>query len=289
LRDGYGPPDFTTEAGKRRERFLALSYEGIPFAEHAIQYRNNDPTEVNFSKEMGEAISYGHLAVATGLNHLVSNIENRQPPEPDLRVTWTDGSHVWVEVGQVTEPSSAKYFAAIQKVNQHLRRLENADPAFLAEIQGRHVSVQLPEAPPTSKSRLAADEIVKLLRSIDFDTVPRMVALNVDPDVTPYLASLRAYYYVGDGLSTYLRADNVGNSFNPDDSVNDFKAMLASKMTKKYTVDAPLWLALPLTDLMHVPMLSLEAIRRRVLADTGQFSRILVGSMEDAQIIERLS
>jgi len=292
LRDGYGTlgtlnGEKNQEQGQRRERFLALRYEGVPFGEHEIRYRNDDPTEINYSKEMAEAISFGHLVVGTGLDHLVSDIENRTPPEPDLRVTLTDGSHVWVEVGQVTEPASAKYFSAIQKVNQHLRRLENADPAYLSEIQGRHVSVQLPNAPTAAESRLAADEIVKLLRSIDFDTVQRKALIGADPAVAPYLASLGANYYVGDGISTYVRANNVGNSFDPEDSVSQFVVMLQSKMAKKYAVDAPLWLALPLTDLMQVPTLSLRAIRRRILADTGQFDRVLVGIMEDAEVIDK--
>jgi len=287
LQDGYGPPDLTTEAGRRRERFLSLNYNGIPFADHPIQYRNNDPTEVGYSKEMAEAVSFGHLAVGAGIDHLVSNIENRKPPEPDLRVILADGADVWVEVGQVTESASAKYFSAIQKVNQHLRRLENADAVYLGEIQGRHVSVQLPSAPPAAQSEAAADEIVTIMRSIDFDTARRKVLIRVDPTVAPYLASLGANYYIGDGISTYVRANNGANAFNPDDTVTDFKATLEIKMGKSYEVNGPLWLAMPLTDLRQVPMLSLEAIRRRVFGDTGQFNRVLVGMMEDALILDK--
>lgn len=277
------------ERSQRVERFLALRYEGVPFGEREIQHRNDDPTDINYSKELGEAIAFGHLAVATGIDHLVANIENRKPPEPDLRVTLIDECHVCVEVGQITTSTSAKYFGGIQKVNQHLRRLEDTDPAYRSEIQGRHVSVQLPEAPPSAKAREAADEIVKLLRSLDFKTVRRKALIRVDSAVTPYLASLKANYYVGDGISTYVCANNTANMFDPDESVRDFDAMLRSKMLKKYAADAPLWLALPLTDLMQVPILSMEAIRRRVLSDIGQFDRVMVGIMEDAEIIDRQS
>lgn len=45
---------------------------------------------------------------------------------------------------------------------------------------------------------------------------------------------------------------------------------------------------LPLTDLRHVPSLSLAAIRQRIPAQMGQFDRLVVGTMEDAEIIERL-
>jgi hypothetical protein len=272
---------------KRCEPFLALRYEGVPFGEHVIRQRNDDPTEVNYSKEMGEAIAFGHLAVGTGLDHLVANIENRKPPEPDLRVTLMDGSHVWVEVGQVMESSSAKYFADIRKVNQHLLRFENANPEYLAEIRGRYVSVLLPEAPPAAKSRAAADEIVTLFRSLDFAAVQRKAFIATDPAITPYLASLKAKYHVGAGSTTCVRATHTANTFSPDDSIDDLEAMLKSKMGKTYAVDAPLWLALPLTDLMHVPTLSVAAMRRRVIADIGQFDRVLVGIMDDAELIER--
>ncbi|HEX3464251.1 MAG TPA: hypothetical protein VHS78_09425 [Candidatus Elarobacter sp.] len=283
--DFLGAPN--TEQARKRERFLALRYEGRPFGGHEIRFRNDDPTEIEYEKAFGEAIAFGHLAVATGLDDQVENIENRKPPEPDLQVTLKDGRHVWVEVGQVTASASAKYFAGIQKVNQYLRRLEDADPSYLAEIQGRHVSVQLPTAPPASKARQAADEIVTLLRSLDFDTVQRTALLDMDPTVTPYLASLGANYYVGDGISTYVRANNTANAFNPDDSVRDFYAMLGKKMDRKYTVDAPLWLVLSLTDLMHVPSLSMAALRQSIPGHMGQFERVLVGTMEDAVIIER--
>jgi hypothetical protein len=44
---------------------------------------------------------------------------------------------------------------------------------------------------------------------------------------------------------------------------------------------------LSLTDLMHVPSLSMAALRERIPGHTGQFDRVLVGTMEDAEIIER--
>lgn len=104
------------------------------------------------------------------------------------------------------------------------------------------MSVQLPAAPPAGKAREAANEIVAPLRSLDFETVQRKALIKVDPAVTPYLASLGADYYVGDGISTYVRANNGANWFDPNESVNDFHAMLAKKMERRYAVDGPLWL-----------------------------------------------
>jgi hypothetical protein len=293
LRDGYGMLDFLndngdTEQRRRRTRFLSLPYDGVPFGDHELRFRNADPTEIEYEKAFGEAIAFGHLAVAIGLDDRVANIENRTPPKPDLRVTLTDGTHVWIEVGRVTASESARYFGGIQKVNQHLRLLENADPAYLAEIQGRHVSVQLPTAPLSAKARQAADEIVMLLRSLDFETVQRKALIQVDPGVTPYLASLGADYYVGDGISTYVRASNGANCFDPNESVEDFYAMIVKKMQRTYAVNGPLWLVLPLTDLRHVPSLSMAAIRQRIPKEMGQFDRVVVGTMEDAEIIEGL-
>ncbi len=292
LRDNYRILDFLngdkhSEQGRLRERFLNLRYMSIPLGDHKVRLRNDDATDINHPKEMSEVIAFGHLAVSTGLDVNVRNIVNCKPPEPDLRIELEDGSHVFVEVGQVKASESPKYFGAIDKVNQHLRWLEMSDSAYFAEIQGRHVSVRLPTAPPTNRSREAADEIVKLLRSIDFETVQRKSLLKVDKTNTPYLASLGATYGVGDGISTNVGADSTAYGFDPEESVRDLYSMLAKKLKRTYATDAPLWLALPLTDLKHDPSLSMKAMRNRMPTEMGQFERILFGTMEDAQVVHR--
>jgi hypothetical protein len=68
--------------------------------------------------------------------------------------------------------------------------------------------------------------------------------------------------------------------------VRDFYAMLA-KMDRTYTVDAPLWVVLSLTDLKHVPSVSMATLRQSITGHMEQFDRVLVGTMEGAEVIER--
>jgi hypothetical protein len=140
----------------------------VPFGDSPIEFRNDDDTEINYSKEMAEAISFAHLAVATHIDGMIVNIDNRQPPTPDLYVELSDGSHVYVEVGQIVASESARYVATIAKVNQHLMGHECDEPAYLDEIHERHLSVQIPLVATSRRTRAVADEIVALLRSLDF-------------------------------------------------------------------------------------------------------------------------
>jgi hypothetical protein len=93
------------------------------------------------------------------------------------------------------------------------------------------------------------------------------------------------------------RAEALGNSqcsvnidahaFDPDESADDFDERLNDKVTKTYAQGRTIWLALILNDRMQVPSLSMEAIRARLPANIGQFSRLLFGSLEDAEMIVR--
>ena len=285
LRDG----DAKTERRERNERFLRIPFEAVPFGEHEIEYRNDDDTEVNFTKELGEAIAFGHLSVATRLDASVVDIESRRPPEPDLRVTFADGTRVRVEVGRITASASSRYFAAIEKINRHLRRFEIANLDYASEIRGRFVSVILTHAPPDKYTKRTADEIISLFTSIDFDRVPRRSLLRIDAAIAPFLLSLGAKYYVGDGSATCVSATSGAHAFNPDESADTFLTMLDKKLGKSYEGDGPLWLALTLTDFMQVPTLSMDAIRKRLPDRFGQFERVIVGSMHDAVVIRNES
>lgn len=53
------------------------------------------------------------------------------------------------------------------------------------------------------------------------------------------------------------------------------------------SIDAPLWLALYLNDLRQVPNLTMAAIRARTLPGTGQFDRVIVGTLVDAEVFDR--
>ena len=269
----------------RRDRLFALRYNGIPLGDVEPKFLDGDPGN-DYARGFDEVMAFAHLAVGSALDAEVANIRTSDPPKPDLIVDLIDGRTVYVEVGRVT--ASESYFGRIKAVNRGIRSMLR-DPSFLGEIQGRNVVFTMPEAPARKESMQAVAEIVAVFRSTDFDTVERGALLSVSPSVAPLLASLKVKYLAGRGISTGLSARQAANWFDPWDAASDFYSMLEKKLKKSYDVDAPLWLALPLTDLAHVPKLSMTAIRSALPPELGQFSRAIVGTMEDAQVIERPS
>ena len=57
-------------------------------------------------------------------------------------------------------------------------------------------------------------------------------------------------------------------------------------MSKVYVPGKPIWLALALNDLMQVPKFTMEIVRERVPTTIGQFKRVLIGTMEEAIILD---
>jgi hypothetical protein len=259
-----------------------LRYNGVPLGDVEPEFVDGDPGN-DYARPFDEVMAFAHLAVGSGLDAEVANIRTCDPPKSDLVVDLVDGSTVYVEVGRVS--ASESYFGRIKAVNRGIRSMLR-DPSFLGEIQGRYTEFIMAEAPARKQSAQAVAEVVAVFRAIDFDTVERGSLLSVPSRVAPMLASLKVKYIVGRRNYTALSASQAANSFDPWDAVSDFYSMLKKKLKKSYVADAPLWLALPLTDLAHVPELSLNAIRTSLPSELGQFSRVIVGTMQDAHVIE---
>lgn len=290
LREAYGLLDAlsrsTPAAEISRRRMLDICYEGKPLGDHSLRMRSAAPGETYYAKEFGEAVSFAHLAVGADIDGQIVDVVSRLPPEPDLLVALVDGSEVYVEVAQVTEEHSARASSTMSAINKHIHNRDAADPAFAAARQGRHIDFRFPAIPTSRETKAVADEMVTVLYTTDFATVERRTLLRPSATITPVLHRLGVSYYIGAGTSTALSAQLDANTFDPDDAADDLDARLADKMSKSYEAGRPIWLALALNDHMHVSSLSMEAIRRRLPSTIGQFDLVIMGTLEEAVILQ---
>jgi hypothetical protein len=289
LREAYAILDLLNgpnpAAEERRRRLLAIRYEGEPLGDHEPRMRSTEPGETEYRKDFGEAVSFAHVAVGAGIDEQIADMVSVQAPEPDLLVTLTDGTQVYVEVAQVTEQQSARSSNTIRTINRHIHNRAASDPAFAAARTGRHVMFKFANVPPSRETKAVADEMVDVLYSTDFATVERGALMPVPTTVAPKLSALGVRYAVLAGSATALTAQGDAHWFDPNDSIDDLDARLADKMSKVYVPGKPIWLALPLNDLMQVPQFTMEVLRTRVPTTIGQFERVLVGTMEAAIIL----
>lgn len=289
LREAYAILDMLNgpnpAAEERRRRLLAIRHEGKPLGDHEPVMRTTEPGETEYSKEFGEAVTFAHVAVGAGIDEQIADMVSVQPPEPDLLVTLTDGTQVYVEVAQATEQQSARSSNTIRNINKHIHNRAASDPAFAAARTGRPLMFKFANVPPSRETKAVADEMVDVLYATDFATVSRGALMPVPAAVAPKLSALGVRYAVLAGSATVITAQSDAHSFDPNDSVDDLDVRLADKMSKVYVPGKPIWLALALNDLMQVPQFTMEIVRARVPTTIGQFERVLVGTMEEAIIL----
>lgn len=289
LREAYAILDMLNgpnhEAEERRGRLLAIRYEGKPLGDHELRMRTTEPGETEYRKDFGEAVSFAHVAVGAGIDGQIADMVSVQPPEPDLLVTLTDGTQVYVEVAQVTEQQSARSSSTIRAINKHIHNRAASDPAFASARIGCGLMFKFANVPPSRETKAVADEMVDVLYATDFATLERGTLMPVPTTIAPKLSALGARYAVLAGSATVITAQSDAHWFDPNDSVDDLDARLADKMSKVYVPSKPIWLALALNDLRQVPQFTMEAIRARVPTTIGQFKRVLVGTMQNAIIL----
>ncbi len=273
------------DAEDRRRRVLAIRYENIPLGDHPLRMRSSEPGETYYSKEFGEAISFAHLAVGADIDDQIADTVSKAPPEPDLIVTFTDGSQKYVEVAQVIEEQSARASSTIAAINKHIANRYFGDPAYAAANAGRHIDFTFPNVPTSRETKTVADEMVAVLYATDFSAVERRTFLKPSSIIAPTLNRLGARYYVGVGNSTALSAQLDAHTFDPEESADDLDTRLADKLKKHYARGLPIWLALALNDHKQIPSFSMDVIRQRVPTTIGQFECVVFGTMEDAHII----
>jgi hypothetical protein len=200
-------------------------------------------------------------------------------------VTLTGGRAIYVEVAQVTAGYAARAASAMKTINAALDKRYASDTNYAAALNGRYVEYRFENIPTSREMRAIPDEIVAMLKATDFATAERTTFLKPDAAIAPTLSKLDAKYTIGSVAATHMAVNIDAHSFDPDESADDFDERLRDKMTKTYTQGKPIWLALILNDRMQVPMLSMEAIRARLPSTTGQFDRLLFGTLEDAEMI----
>jgi hypothetical protein len=289
LRDAYAILDMLNSpspaAEERRRRLLAIRYEGKPLGDHEPRMRTIELGETEYRKDFGEAVSFAHIAVGAGIDEQIADVVSVLPPEPDLRVTLTDGTQVYVEVSQVTEQWSARNSSIIRNINKQIHNRAASEPGFAAARTGRGLMFKFANLPPSRETQSTANEMVEVLYATDFATVRCGALMPVPATTAPKLSALGVRYAVLAGSATVLSAQLDAHWFDPNESVDDLDVRLAKKMSKVYVPGKPIWLALALSDSMQVPRFTMEIVRARVPTTIGQFERVLVGTMEEAIIL----
>ena len=228
LREQYSVLDTLNAGGDpaskdRRDRLMRVPYKGQPLGDYVPDYD---------SKEFIEALSFANLAVATGIDDEIVNIENRVPPDPDLAVTLTGAREIFVEVAQVTASAAARGSSAMETINAEMHRRYDSDPAYAAALKGRYVEYRFPNIPTGKETRVIPDEIIAAFNATDFATVQTKTFLKPDPALAPILSKLGAKCYIALNGVTHMAVNLDAHAFDQDKSADDFDVRLADKMTK---------------------------------------------------------
>ncbi len=269
----------------RRNRALDMRYAGIPFRDH--EERRAAPLMSDLAEDLYEAFAFAYLAVGAGIDDLVQDIEKCQPRKPDLLVKMKDGSSVYVEVGRVRPSESGRHSGEIDALNKGLMLVAQADDDLRRHVQDRHISFGMETVPAKSERRAVVAELVVTLRAMRFDGLERVAYFKPDPAVAPVLSRLKVTIAVVETSSTYVTVSSRARIGSPSASVADFETELRDKISRCYDADAPMWLAMPLEDDRQLPSSALAAIRTAIPSDLGQFARVIVGTLDDAEVVER--
>jgi len=133
---------------------------------------------------------------------------------------------------------------------------------------------------------------VDVLRSVSPTDTGEEMRLKPDPLIAPKLAQLNVTIDVVEALnneacSTYVAVTSRAGIGSANDLIVDFERTLRAKLTRLYEADAPLWLAMPLENESQLPAAALEAIYTALPSYLGQFSRLIVGTLDDAEIVDQ--
>jgi hypothetical protein len=294
----------TKELRALRERALSLRFAGVPFRDHAE--RCSAPFVSDLAEDLYEAFTFAHLAVGANIDTQVRDIVKCSPPKPDLLVHLTDKSSVYVEVGRVRPIASGRHFGEIQALNKGLMLAAKSEPAIVQHVHGRHVSFGMRDVSSKNNRQTVVSEIIETLRSIRFDESQpwiffdslitrkptKRLRLKPDPLIAPTLSKLGVSIDVVEFIreqerSTYVTVRSRAGIGMPSDSVLDFDNTLQAKNARRYDAKGALWLAMPLEDDMQLPAASLRRIRAARTINLGQFDRVIVGTLQDAEVIDR--
>jgi hypothetical protein len=270
----------------RRNRALDMRYAGIAFRHH--EERKAAPLMSDLAEDLYEAFSFAFLAVGAGIDHLVADIEKLEPPKPDLVVKLTDGSSIYVEVGRIRGAASGRHSGEIDALNKGLVRVLAGDEALKLHVWKRHISFGMAVVPTKGERATVVAEIVVTLRAMRFDGLPRIAYFTPDPMVAPMLSRLSVKIAVAETSSyPYVAVSSRARIGAPAASVATFESVLRAKIANRYDAELPIWLAMPLEDDQQSPSCALAAIRGTIPADLGQFARVIVGTLDDAEVIDR--
>lgn len=194
VRDWYGqvknPPIGAPDSlAPRRERICALVFDGLPLGEHFVDEPRYEESDM-----------LANVLVACDVDREIASIESL--PErgtkrtPDFEALLRGGRAVRIEVTQFADRAVRAYMGDLNSVFTPAQAAWREDAEILARIAGMHIFFDFPDDAPRGQSRrTAADEILRVLRSIEPADV-RPMHLTEPPADCKLLKSLNVLWAI---------------------------------------------------------------------------------------------
>ncbi|HEY5258283.1 MAG TPA: hypothetical protein VIJ12_07865 [Candidatus Baltobacteraceae bacterium] len=85
----------------RQRKLFDIVFDGEAFGDGRLRIDKNDPFSFRWEKQYGEGLELTRALRALGLDPVI--VTPKSPPEPDMLVTFADGSEQAIEVGHILE------------------------------------------------------------------------------------------------------------------------------------------------------------------------------------------
>ena len=261
------PADFSIRLGQTK-------YNGVPLADLSYDFKNDPRFDPRFTQRFSELNAVAFLLVTAGYYN--ANLENANPPWPDVKVVLSDGSTVYVEVAEVIESASARLNGVLTFVNAGIAKVFHNEPELERRIDGHNIGVRAwMTADGEYDSNAILAEFLDFLRTINLDQVPTGEFISFGSNY-PWLQAIDAKYYHGLADTSILPSFNTAaHAFSPESLTAQVMPLLRRKRAMSYS-GSPLWLALYMSDPLGIPQLSLSSLRR-VPLDFSHFSKLFLG------------
>jgi hypothetical protein len=275
---------------ERVERILRLTFSGVPLGDQPAILRTDEPGETRWEKRLGERIALAHVLVGCGVDRIIEDIEQLEPPLPDFRLTLIDGSRPYVELARVAEDWCHLITGSLESIEKGLASARASDSDLASKIEGNAITFYLVGAPVgKAGQRKLVEEIVRLVKVTDIQAIPRLRRIDVPDEFTV----LKGCWYAvtGDHKVTSLGV-HLAPSFEIGqgtvDSIHENMAKKRANVQSYGIGDQQLWLALCLADALHPPNWSFNFIVPRLSEIQAEpFDRLIIGCMDGGFVFER--
>jgi hypothetical protein len=273
---------------ERQEKLYAVVFDGEAFGDGLLRIDKNDPFSFRWEKQYIEGLELTRAILALGLDPI--SVTPKSPPEPDMLVTFADGSEEAIEVGRILDDDSARRAGSIDYIRYGFNEAFCGDEKLREELADRHVVISFSNVPlKTAEKNACVGELTAYFKGRRFLSLPTPLERKFDND-SATLFAYGASFVAAEGKGWFFSIRQPQKKADPALAVARFEDMLREKQSKTYKSARTPWLALVIDDLEQAEVEALDAIEANFARQTlGQFTRIIVGYERGALTIPGLS